>query len=117
MEESKMDGYFGLCPVCCKTDGFMNVHSSHLFICKEHKKYWLVGSNFFSCWKEQTEAEQRKIWREAGIDDFEDISGHAFYPPFPDGVTVVHASPYVPGSGNIRPCVNRIISATRRGLR
>jgi hypothetical protein len=76
-----MDGYFGLCPVCRKTDGFVNVHSSHLFICKEHKKYWLVGSNLFSCWKDQTEAEQRKIWREAELEDFEDISGHAFTRP------------------------------------
>jgi hypothetical protein len=62
MEESKMDGYFRLCPVCRKTDG-----------------------------------EQRKIRREAGLDDFEDISGHAFYPPLPDGVTVVGVSPYIPG--------------------
>jgi hypothetical protein len=91
-----MDGYFGFCPACHKTDGFVNASSSHLFICKEHKKYWLVGYNLFSYWKNQTEAEQRKIWQEAGLDDFENISGHVFYPPLPDGVTVVGASPYEP---------------------
>src|SRR5260370_7222932 len=103
MEESKMDGYFGLCPVCRKTDGFMNVHSSHPFICKEHRKYWPVGSNFFSCWKEQTEAEQRKIWRAAGIDDFEDIGGDAVSPPSPDRLTLVPPPPSLPRSPNIPP--------------
>ena len=66
-------GFFGLCPVCHETDSCVNAGRSHRFYCKEHKTSWCVGSNLFSSWRGQTEAEQRAIWDEIGLNDFEDV--------------------------------------------
>ena len=51
-----VDNYFGGCPECGKTNGFLNVGGDHWFVCHAHKKRWSPGSNLFSCWKEETEA-------------------------------------------------------------
>ena len=51
------DDYFGVCPECGKSDGYINAGRSHWFICKEHKIKWLVGCNLFSDWRHQTEGE------------------------------------------------------------
>lgn len=72
-------GYFGLCPVCHETDGYANAGRSHRFYCKEHKTSWCVGSNLFSSWCYQTEAEQRAIWDEIGLNDFENVE--PYVPP------------------------------------
>jgi hypothetical protein len=53
-------GYFGLCPTCHKTDGYLNVGRSHWFVCDEHRTKWCAGANLFSSWREETEAEQRE---------------------------------------------------------
>jgi hypothetical protein len=69
----KIEGYFGLCPVCHKYDGRANAGRSHHFYCKEHKTSWCAGSNLFSDWRHQTEEEQRKIWDAIGLDGFADV--------------------------------------------
>jgi hypothetical protein len=70
---------FGLCPICHETDGFANAGKSHVFYCREHKTSWCVGTNLFSSWREQTEEEQRRIWNEIGLEEFEDVKPY-FYP-------------------------------------
>jgi hypothetical protein len=70
-DPEKLDDHFGLCPVCHRTDGFANAWKSHVFYCKEHKTLWFAGSNLFSSWRDQTEEEQRRIWKEIGLDEFE----------------------------------------------
>src|SRR5258708_39816819 len=82
MEKSKMDGYFGLCPVCCKIDGFMNVHSSHLFICKEYKKYWLVGSNFFHVGRSRPRPSNGKSGARLGSTALKTSAATRFTRPF-----------------------------------
>jgi hypothetical protein len=72
-------GYFGLCPVCHETDGYANSGRAHRFYCKKHKTSWCVGSNLFSSWRGQTEAEQRAIWDEIGLNDSEDVE--PYFPP------------------------------------
>jgi hypothetical protein len=67
------DDYFGSCPICHKTDGYANAGRSHRFFCKEHKTSWCVGSNLFSDWHHQTEEEQRRIWNEIGLADFQNV--------------------------------------------
>jgi hypothetical protein len=52
-----VDNYFGGCPECGKTDGHLNVGRDHWFVCHAHKKCWSPGSNLFSSWKDETEAE------------------------------------------------------------
>jgi hypothetical protein len=72
-------GYFGLCPVCRKDGGYLNIGSVQWFFCKEHQKRWLVGANLFEDWKTQTEGEQRAFCFDIDFDHFEEVE--AYYPP------------------------------------
>lgn len=71
------DDYFGVCPECGKTDGFINVGRGHWFYCREHKTKWLFGENQFDSWRDETEDEQRARYDELGFGDFRrvEISG------------------------------------------
>ena len=73
MMKEQADGYFGLCPHCHNHDGYINVSRSHWFVCDEHKVKWLVGSNLFSDWRQQTEDEQRRIYDARGIGDYSEV--------------------------------------------
>jgi hypothetical protein len=59
---SDTSDYFGVCPTCRKTDGYVNVGRDHWFVCDEHRVRWCVGSNLFSSWRGETEAEQQAHW-------------------------------------------------------
>jgi hypothetical protein len=72
-QTEKQNDYFGLCPVCHKWDGYANAGRSHRFYCREHKTSRLVGANLFSSWRYQTEEEQRRIWDEIGLDEYQDV--------------------------------------------
>jgi hypothetical protein len=50
-----VDDYFGGCPTCGMTDGYLNVDRNHWFVCHAHKKRWCVGSNLFGGWRDETE--------------------------------------------------------------
>jgi hypothetical protein len=54
------DDYFGSCPVCHKSDGYLNIHRDHYGVCHEHHKFWPIGSNLFSSWME----EDTGVWIE-----------------------------------------------------
>ena len=56
MEELE-DDYFGVCPICGKTDGYLNIFKNHWFYCSKHKKRWLAGYNLFSGWYGETEED------------------------------------------------------------
>jgi hypothetical protein len=64
---------FGLCPICHKADGYANAGKSHTFYCKEHKTCWDGGSNLLDSWRDQSLAEQRRIWDEIGLERFKDV--------------------------------------------
>jgi hypothetical protein len=57
---STRGNYFGGCPTCRRTNGFINDGADHWFVCDTHKAKWYVGSNLFSNWREQTEEERLK---------------------------------------------------------
>ena len=71
--QMKVPDYFGGCPQCGRNDGYVNVYKTHVFICREHKTQWKVGSNLFSSWRDQTEEEQRRIYDEIGVGDFTEV--------------------------------------------
>jgi len=56
--------YFGMCPRCFE-DGeeyeavYCNIERNHCYYCDKHKLFWVIGSNLFSSWREETE----KDWR------------------------------------------------------
>ena len=55
-----VENYFGGCPVCGGTDGFVNDGRDHWFTCQTHSAKWCAGSNLFSGWREETEADWRR---------------------------------------------------------
>ena len=61
-EQVTTDEYFGGCPECGKTDGYVNIGRNHWFVCDQHKTKWCAGSNLFSSWKDETEEEQRRLF-------------------------------------------------------
>lgn len=58
--ENAKENYFGGCPECGNTNGYLNLRSTHVFVCDEHKTGWIIGANLFSCWKEETEQDWDK---------------------------------------------------------
>lgn len=54
------DDYFGLCPDCKKSDGYLNVSRSHWGVCHEHKLRWAIGANLFSSWRDEDEETWRR---------------------------------------------------------
>jgi len=49
--------YFGNCPECGRQDGCVNVGEDHWLVCRVHRTKWWIGSNLFSSWQEETEAD------------------------------------------------------------
>ena len=56
--QPKEESYFGDCPKCHGSDGYLNIGRDHWFHCEEHKVAWRVGSNLFSSWREEND----EIW-------------------------------------------------------
>ncbi len=54
--DNRPDDTFGLCPVCHRTDGVLNVGRIHWFFCDAHRSRWCYGENIFSDWRDETEA-------------------------------------------------------------
>ena len=52
--------YFGGCPECGRTKGYMNVGRSQWFVCDTHRTRWCVGMNLFSSWRDESEDEWRR---------------------------------------------------------
>ena len=74
-EKVTTDEYFGGCPTCGKNDGYLNVARDHWMVCHEHKARWLVGSNLFSSWRDESEEDwQRNEYRMNGYAEVEPIS-------------------------------------------
>lgn len=52
-------GMLGHCSICGGSDGSFNIGRSNYFYCTEHKKYWCIGENIISDWREET----KDIWK------------------------------------------------------
>lgn len=77
------DNYFGVCPICGKTDGYINIGKAQWFYCKEHRVSWFIGC-LFSSWIYETEAEQMAQYDELNFGSFRVISaGDAKMLPIP----------------------------------
>ena len=65
----------GACPACGGVTGYLNAGRLHRAYCEPCRTTWVVGSNLFSGWKEETELEQRRRWREVfGGRSYEDVT-------------------------------------------
>ena len=68
------DNYFGVCPICHKTDGYLDIGSKYVFFCIKHRVRW-YPSNILSEGGDETEAEQCRM-SELGLWDFADVEAH-----------------------------------------
>jgi len=71
--EDRDDRFWG-CPECPPSrgpDAIYNAGKAHRAACHTHRTTWLLGSNLFSAWREESEQEQRDRWRE--IEDYRDL--------------------------------------------
>ena len=73
MEGEQVDDYFGVCPTCHRTNGFINVGSGHWYFCSEHKTAWCIGSNLFSCWRDETPEQQKAEYDRLGFGEYEEV--------------------------------------------
>jgi len=67
--------YFGICPRCDQDNpgeqSMLNIERDHWYYCDEHKTKWCVGSNLFSVWRQESEADW--AFSIAYLDDFETV--------------------------------------------
>jgi hypothetical protein len=67
---------FGVCPICHKTDGYLNVGNDYWFVCNEHKTKWVVGANLFSSCMDETPEQQRADQEKIGFAGYEKVAAH-----------------------------------------
>lgn len=82
MNEVRMSSgeeYWGVCPECGSNDGYLNVGRAHWYVCHRHRVRWLIGTNLFSSWRDQTEEEWRLNAERIG--PYEDVSTIVNGPP------------------------------------
>ena len=67
---------FGVCPICHKSDGYLNIGRDHWVVCHEHRLRWCVGSNLFSSWRHEKEDDWDK--NAERIKDYEVVESYSF---------------------------------------
>jgi len=72
LKEDKL-GQLGHCSVCGGNDGQFNIKRLNYFFCKKHKKFWCVGENIISDWRDETEHLWRKNKKKFA--KYEEITG------------------------------------------
>jgi hypothetical protein len=68
--------HFGTCPICHKTDGYLNVGNDHWFLCHTHKTKWAFGANLFSSCMDETPEQQREEQEKIGFASYEKVAPH-----------------------------------------
>lgn len=63
--------YFGGCPACGRSAGYMNVRSEHWFVCDVHRTKWCAGDGLFSDWT----SESSRDWKRnaARLEKYEEV--------------------------------------------
>lgn len=102
----KVDNYFGGCPHCGRTDGYLNIRSDHWFICDAHRTKWLIGSNLFSDWRQEAEAD----WRT----NADKLNGYREVEPLPPDVELTAHQQY---EAYFRSVVSAMVKHWCAGLR
>ena len=68
--------HFGVCPICHKTDGYLNVGNDHWFLCHTHKTKWAVGANLFSSCMDETPEQQRAEQEKIGFASYTQVRAY-----------------------------------------
>jgi len=51
LDPAGIDDYFGGCPLCGESDGYLNMWREHWFYYRNHHVRWTAGENLFSSWR------------------------------------------------------------------
>jgi len=83
--KSPSDYHFGVCSVCGKSNGSLNMERAYYYVCHKHKNRWWVGANLFDSWNHELEEICQKNYEK--IKDYDEITGNEwferkFYPEF-----------------------------------
>jgi hypothetical protein len=79
-KESKMSSdYFGLCPRCYKTDGYINIGRGQWYYCVKHRTTWYPGWNVCDSWRSQTLEDQQAIYAAMDFDSYQEVE--PYFPP------------------------------------
>jgi len=72
-----LNHFYGCCDVCSGGDDSFNIHKDNYGCCTKHKRYWLMGANVESSWKNENE----HIWEEnkKKYGGYKKISGFEYY--------------------------------------
>src|SRR4051794_9837805 len=54
MSDVTTDDPFGGCPVCGGNDAYLNLGREQWCYCEAHRTRWIIGSNLFSSWRDET---------------------------------------------------------------
>ena len=78
---------FGGCPECGLTDGYLNWHRSHIFICDKHRLAWPVPEfNIFRTWEDEDEdiwEENRRVIEDKSFEQVKPVYGGVTTRPKP----------------------------------
>ena len=58
-EQHTIESAFGGCPECGELGAIRNIGRQHWGTCDTHRTRWLIGSNLFDFWRDETETSQR----------------------------------------------------------
>ena len=70
--------YFGVCPICAKTDGYVNVRREHWLVCRDHHLRWRASTNLASNGSSDCPSKRDANWSD--IRHYRVV--HPFYPVF-----------------------------------
>jgi hypothetical protein len=87
------ESYFGVCPECHRSDGYINCGKSHWGYCKAHKTCWFFGENLLSTWVDETQEEQVRIFNELDFGSFKDVEPFRGDVASDDGVAFPNQAP------------------------
>jgi hypothetical protein len=62
--QPQTDAHFGGCPICGCEGNFLNIGRDHWVACPYHRTKWCIGSNLFSSWREEKQADWDRNARE-----------------------------------------------------
>ena len=59
LDDAAQHDPLGLCPICGRNDGYLNISKNHFAVCNKHRVFWHVGTALFDSWQHENET----IWQ------------------------------------------------------
>lgn len=66
IDPTSIEDSYGVCPICAKNDGYLNVEQAHWFVCHQHQTRWCTGNDLFPTWKDENAHDWDDNWDRIG---------------------------------------------------